>query len=113
MARAELCSLLGAWRSPPARGASQPHSKKELDVASGYNIDIMFGPLHRKCAKDGKSPPSPADALRDALRRGGKESDSGVQEASALNKNPRSGKRESLKLLWGPWATNHPPVCGL
>lgn len=96
--------------SAPCLGASQQHSEKELDVAGGYNIDIRFGPLYRKYAKDWKSPPSPAGALRDALCRGGKESDWGVQEVYALNRKTGSGKRESLKLLWRRWVTNHPPV---
>lgn len=108
MAWADLYSEQGGpgQAQPPAQGPYQQHSEKELDVTRRCNKGISTEALCRECVRDAKSPPSPTGALRDTWH-------GGVQQAGALNREPKSGKRESLKILQRRWVTNHPPVCRL
>lgn len=109
--RAELGSLLpargGAGQEQPPCPGTTPEA---LRGGAGYNTDVRFGPLYRKCARDGERPPRPAGALRGALRGGGKGWDWGVPQVYALTRKTRSGKRESWKVLRRRWVANHPPV---
>lgn len=99
-------ALLLLWAQGPAWGRCQQRPEEGRDAAGGYNMEITFG----LCTERGKrvvKPPQPCWCSERCLACAGKESDWGVQQACARDGKTRPGKRESLKLLWGRWTTNH------